>query len=144
MIQFQLGMSKWWSANRLSHVLRQRRLEYTGHCQRAEQEVISSLLLWKPSGKVHFRKRTYVDTIIRDSGIPLENLNQAIVSCMEEDMPSRPMMMMMMRKLYKVHIESSLPFSTLFNISRLKNKVDKTLSSPETYLFLVEFKVYNQ
>ena len=60
-------------------MLRQRRLEYAGHCQRADKEVISSLLLWKPFGGIlHSRKLTYVDTIIRDSGIPLENLNQAM------------------------------------------------------------------
>ena len=65
--------------DRLSCVLRQRRLEYAGHCERADKEVISSLLLWKPSGKVYSRKLTYVDTLIRDTGIPLENLNQAMV-----------------------------------------------------------------
>ena len=64
--------------DRLSNVLRQRRLEYAGHCQRADKEVISSLLLWKPSGTVNSRKLTYVDTIVRDSGIPLEYLNQAM------------------------------------------------------------------
>ena len=66
------------SLNRISDVLRQRRLEYAGHCQRADKEVISSLLLWKPSGKVQSRRLTYVDTIIRDSGVPLENLKQAM------------------------------------------------------------------
>ena len=67
--------------DRLSCVLRQRRLEYAGHCERADKEVISSLLLWKPSGKVYSRKLTYVDTLIRDTGVPLENLNQAMVDC---------------------------------------------------------------
>ena len=48
-------------------------------------------------------------------------------------------------KIYKVHIESSLPFGTLFsNISQLENMIDTTPSSPETCLFLAEFKVDSQ
>ena len=45
-------------------------------------------------------------------------------------------------KIYNVHIESSLPFDTLFNyISRRENLMDKTSSCPETCLFPVKFKV---
>ena len=45
-------------------------------------------------------------------------------------------------KIYNVHIESSLPFGTLFNyISRRENLMDKTASCPETCLFPVKFKV---
>ena len=45
-------------------------------------------------------------------------------------------------KICNVHIESSLPFVTLFNyISRRENLMDKTSSCPETCLFLVKFKV---
>ena len=45
-------------------------------------------------------------------------------------------------KIYNVHIESSLPFGTLFNyISRCENLMDKTASCPETCLFPVKFKV---
>ena len=40
-------------------------------------------------------------------------------------------------KLYKVHIENSLPFGTLFNnISQREDVIDTTPSSPETCLFL--------
>lgn len=45
-------------------------------------------------------------------------------------------------KIHNVHIESSLPFDTLFNyISRRENLMDKTSSCPETCLFPVKFKV---
>ena len=45
-------------------------------------------------------------------------------------------------KICNVHIESSLPFVTLFNyISRRENLMDKTSSCPETCLILVKFKV---
>ena len=48
-------------------------------------------------------------------------------------------------KIYKVLIESSLPFGTLFNnISQLENMIDTTPSSPETCLFLAEFKVHSE
>ena len=45
-------------------------------------------------------------------------------------------------KVYKVDIESSLPFSSLFNnISQRENMIDTTPSSPETGLFLAEFTI---
>ena len=48
-------------------------------------------------------------------------------------------------KIYKVDIESSLLFSTLFNnISQRENMIDTTPSSPETCLFLAEFIVHSQ
>ena len=48
-------------------------------------------------------------------------------------------------KIYKVHIESSLSFGTLFNsISQCEDMIDTTPSSPEPCLFLAEFKVHSQ
>ena len=55
--------------------LKQRRLQFAGHCHRAKHEIISSLLLWHPMGRVFSRKLTYPDVIVRDSGIHMGNLN---------------------------------------------------------------------
>ena len=52
------------------------------------------------------------------------------------------------RKLWQnlqTHIERLLPFGTLFNnISQRENMIDTSPSSPETCLFLAEFKVHSQ
>ena len=47
--------------------------QFAGHCQRPKGEIIQSLLLWKPSGPVHSRKMTSLDTILRDSRIDRED-----------------------------------------------------------------------
>ena len=58
--------------------LKQRRLQFAGHCHRAKEEIISSLLLWRPVGRVVSRKLTYPDMIVRDSGIDIRDLGTAM------------------------------------------------------------------
>lgn len=58
----------------ISIKLRQKRLQFAGHCHRATGEVISSLLLWRPAGRVASRKLTFIDTLVRDTGIELSEL----------------------------------------------------------------------
>ena len=58
--------------------LQQKRLQFAGHCHRALNEVISSLLLWRPSGKVFSRKLTYQEVIARDSGLDVRDLSTAM------------------------------------------------------------------
>ena len=62
----------------LSLRLKQKRLQFAGHCHRAKNEVISSLLLWHPTGRVHPRKLTYPETIARDSGLDIRDLSTAM------------------------------------------------------------------
>ena len=62
----------------LSLRLKQRRLQFAGHCYRAEKEIIPSLLLWRPGGRVHSRKLTYPDMIARDSGLDIRDLGTAM------------------------------------------------------------------
>ena len=64
----------------ISKRLCKKRLPFAGHCHRATNEVISSLLLWRPTGIVHSHKLTYVDSITRDTGIPLAELGTAMTN----------------------------------------------------------------
>ena len=64
-----------------SALVRQRRTQFAGHCQRASNEIISSLVLWKPHADGRRgRKLTFPDVISRDTGIRLEDLK----ACMED------------------------------------------------------------
>ena len=48
-------------------------------------------------------------------------------------------------EIYKVDIESSLPFGTLFNnISQCENMINTAPSSPETCLFFTKSMVHSQ
>ncbi|KAI8486591.1 hypothetical protein Bbelb_355660 [Branchiostoma belcheri] len=58
--------------------LKHRRVKFAGHCHRAKEEVISSLLLWKPHGKTHSRKLTYPATLTRDTGLQQQDLPAAM------------------------------------------------------------------
>ena len=62
----------------ISLKLKRKRLQFAGHCYRAENEIISSLLLWHPTGSVHSRKLTFPDTIARDSGLDIRDLGTAM------------------------------------------------------------------
>ena len=55
--------------------LKQRRLQFAGHCHRATQEIIPSLLLWRPVGSVVSRKLTYPEVIARDTGLEIQDLS---------------------------------------------------------------------
>lgn len=64
----------------ISQKLRRRRLQFAGHCQRAEGELVSTMLLWKPLRcPVRNRKLTYPDVIARDTGIPTPSLAAAMM-----------------------------------------------------------------
>ena len=67
---------------RLSDKIRQRRLQFAGHCLRSSGQVVSNLVLWK---KKHGKRcvgspiRTYVDLLCQDTGhTPVE-----LKTCME-------------------------------------------------------------
>lgn len=63
----------------VSSLLKARRVQFAGHCHRAENEIISSLILWRP--QPHGRrsqKLTFPDVISRDTGIMKEELMTAM------------------------------------------------------------------
>ena len=55
-------------------MLKQKRLQFAGYCHRATGEVISSLLLWRPLGRVASRKLTYPETLSCDTEIDIGEL----------------------------------------------------------------------
>ena len=62
-----------------SSLVRQRRTQFAGHCQRANNEIISSLILWKPHAEGRkSRKLTFPDVISRDTGIASDDLKTAM------------------------------------------------------------------
>ena len=63
---------------RISDTLKRRRLQFAGHCLRAEREVISTLLLWNQRLPIRNRKTTYPQMLSRDSGIEVGELSQAM------------------------------------------------------------------
>ena len=64
---------------KISDVIRKRRARFAGHCFRAENEIISSLLLWKPPEFVNRgRKLSFPDTLSRDCGIDKQDLGTAM------------------------------------------------------------------
>ena len=64
----------------VSSLVQARRVRFAGHCFRADQEVISELLLWKPfSRSKRGRKLTYPDVIARDVGLKQEDLRTAML-----------------------------------------------------------------
>ena len=64
---------------RVSSLVKYRRVQFAGHCFRADAEVISSLLLWRPSyGKSRRRKLSFPDVISRDTGFSTEDLRTAM------------------------------------------------------------------
>ena len=71
---------------RISDVVRKRRLRFAGHCYRASNEAVSSLVLWKPAPvtRRRGRKLSYPDLISRDSGIEIQDLANAM-----SDRPTR-------------------------------------------------------
>ena len=67
------------SLPRVSTLVKSRRVQFAGHCFRADSEVISSLLLWKPnSNQTRGRKLSFPDVISRDVGIRIEDLGTAM------------------------------------------------------------------
>ena len=63
----------------VSDIVKARRVQFAGHCRRAENEIISSVLLWKPSSRnVRGRKLSYPDVISRDTGIQRQDLDKTM------------------------------------------------------------------
>ena len=62
----------------ISDTLMRRRLQVSGHCLREESEIISSLLLWNQRLPICNRKTTYPQALLRDSGIEVGKLGQAM------------------------------------------------------------------
>ena len=57
---------------RLSNKIRRRRLHFTGHCLRREDEVVSDLVLWQPTHRTRRRVRpldSYIKTLESDIGL---------------------------------------------------------------------------
>ena len=65
---------------RVSNKLSQRRVQFAGHCFRAEDEVVSSLVLWKPPYPNRSNRLTYPDVISRDTGLKVEDLPAAMAN----------------------------------------------------------------
>ena len=64
---------------RVSSLIQSRRAQFAGHCLRAENEVISSLLLWNPvSNQPRGRTLSFPDVISRDAGIRKQDLGAAM------------------------------------------------------------------
>ena len=60
---------------RVSTLVKSRRIQFSGHCFRADSEIISSLLLWKPTfDHTRGRKLSFPDVISRDTGIRTQDL----------------------------------------------------------------------
>ena len=60
---------------RVSTLVKSRRVQFSGHCFRADSEIISSLLLWKPTfDHTRGRKLSFPDVISRDTGIRTQDL----------------------------------------------------------------------
>ncbi|KAI8519362.1 hypothetical protein Bbelb_026190 [Branchiostoma belcheri] len=62
----------------VSHRLKQRRVRFAGHCFMASGEIISSLSLWRPSGKSYSRKLTYPRMISRYTGFDIDDLKSTM------------------------------------------------------------------
>ena len=65
---------------RVSALVQSRRVQFAGHCYRAKNEVISSLLLWKSSSdRARGRKLSFPDVISRDTNIRTEDLGTVML-----------------------------------------------------------------
>ena len=64
---------------RVSSLVKSRRLQFAGHCYRAESEIASSLILWNPDSNLKKgRKLSFPDVISRDAGIRKQELGTAM------------------------------------------------------------------
>ena len=62
----------------ISDTLMRRRLQFAGHCLRAESELISNLLFWNQNLPIRNRKMTYPQMLSRDTGIEVGELHLAM------------------------------------------------------------------
>lgn len=65
---------------RISSTVKRRRVQFSGHCARASEELVSSFVLWKHhSSHKRSRKLTFPDIISRDTAIGKEDLPNAML-----------------------------------------------------------------
>ena len=65
---------------RISSTVKKRRVQFSGHCARASEELMSSFVLWKhQSSHKRSRKLTFPDIISRDTAIDKEDLLNAML-----------------------------------------------------------------
>ena len=62
----------------VSELIKARRVQFAGHCYRAENEVISSLLLWSPTAHGRGRKLSYPAMIARATNLEKQDLSRAM------------------------------------------------------------------
>ena len=63
----------------ISSILKARRVQFAVHCFRAENEILSSLLLWTPTNQARSRKLSYPVVIARDIGIDRNDLGTVML-----------------------------------------------------------------
>ena len=68
-----------WDLPSIKSILKARRVQFAGHCFRAENEIISSFLLWTPNNQTRGRKLSYTDVIARDVGIDRNDLGTVML-----------------------------------------------------------------
>ena len=67
----------------ISNKIRRRRLKFSGHCLRREDEVDSDLVLWQPNHGTRRRGRppdSYINTLERDTCLRENNLRTAMMN----------------------------------------------------------------
>ena len=63
---------------KISSKLIQRRVQFAGHCYRAKDEIISSLMFWTPPGPNRSNRLTYPGVISRDTDLMIQDLPVAM------------------------------------------------------------------
>ena len=64
----------------VSALVKARRVQFAGHCFRAKNEVVSSLISWSPKPHGRGRKLSYPDMIDRDTNFEKHDLKTAMQS----------------------------------------------------------------
>ena len=66
---------------RLTTTIAKKRIQFSGHCWRSKEEVAHKLILWRPrhgERSVGKPTRTFIDQLVDDTGVPEEDLQQAM------------------------------------------------------------------
>ena len=97
-------------------------LQFAGHCYWADKNIISSLILWRPAGRVHSCKLPHPGVIARDSGLDMSEgpeYSDGESWCLGGDPQERPVhtsgrRMMMMCERSSCFILNTLSLSCRF------------------------------